>query len=201
MMRALWSFFRGVPVLAYAFIGCVALGASAVVWHNTAVTRADAAGYARAVNNARFDSAMIAVVDSNRAHATAKTDTVWRTFTAKVAKVDTQAIETAALARQLPPDVAALPEVRALTASVFRLTASLADLAKDTTRLANTLAAERAAHKVSLDVRDGQVRNARLENARQAAMILALEKRPTRKEEALVAFGSAAAGAACGRWC
>lgn len=187
-MTDVWRFLRGIPAFAYALAGCVALASLLVAKYYNDVADADAAGYARAIQNTRFDSTLVALVDSGRVRAAVHVDTIRDTVRVRVERVRDVIVRVPDSVRVAVPVVDTLViESQALVRAVDSLTGALAT--------------ERAATKVSLDVRDGLIRDARLENARQAAMIIALEKRPTRAQAALFSVGSAAAGAACGRWC
>jgi len=165
-----------------------------VVYHVHAVDSAEERGYQRALNNAKFDSAKVAMVDSIRARAQGRTDTIVRVVRAKAARVDSQAIRMAALAAQIPvalDSIPAIKELRALTVTHKEETRALTD---SIAALHVKIDEERAATKVSLDLRDGMVRDARLENARLAAENLALRKRPTRTQQVATGITAFAVG-------
>lgn len=200
MIRDLLAGVRDLKMVGIGAVTLVAVVSTELVRVDRLAKKAYQTGRADERNAANFDSTLRAAVDSNRTKTKAQVETVFRTLRAAVAKVDTQAIAAAALASRIPPTVRD-PVVDSLKQRLPVLVASVAALTAKVDTLARALKADSAATKVSLEVRDGLIRNARLENARQAAMILALEKRPTRAQAALLSLGSAAAGAACGRWC
>lgn len=187
-MTEILRFLRGIPALAYALAGSAALATLLVTWHYQSVADADAAGYARAIQNTRFDSTLVALVDSGRVRASVHVDTIRDTVRVRVDRVRAVIVRVPDSIRVAVPVVDTLViESRALVAAVDSLS--------------RALDAERAANALALTVTRGQITESRLETARQAAMAQALAKRPTRAQAVLVAVGSAAAGAACGRWC
>lgn len=194
----LWRFLRGIPALAYAFAGGVALVAVLTTWHARTVEAAYQRGRSDVLQAAHFDSTLRAVVDSSRAKTKATVDTVFRSVRAAAAKVDSQAIAAAALASRIPETVRD-PIVDSLKRALPVLVVSVAVLTAKVATLDSALKADSVATKVSIDVRDGLIRNARLENARQAATILALEKRPTRAQAVIVAVASAGVGVIGGK--
>lgn len=200
MWRDLLTGVRDLKMIGIGAVTLVAVVSTELVRVDRLEKKAYQTGRSDERNAANFDSTFRAMVDRDRIKTKAKVDTVFRTVRAAVAKVDSQAIAAAALASRIPATVRD-PVVDSLKRAMPVLVASVAVLTAKVARLDSALKADSAATKESIDVRDGLIRNARLENARQAATILALEKRPTRAQAALFSLGSAAAGAACGRWC
>jgi len=194
MWRGFLAWAKQIPLRVWLVLGTVIALFAIVVYHVHAVDSAEERGYQRALNNARFDSAKVAMVDSIRARAKGRTDTIVRVVRAKAARVDSQAIRMAALAAQIPAVLDSIPEVKELRALAVEHAAETRSLVDSIGALHVKLDEERAATKVSLDLRDGMVRDARLENARLAAENAALMKRPTRTQQVATGIVSFAAG-------
>ena len=194
MWRGFLAWAKQIPLRVWLVLGTVIALFAIVVYHVHAVDSAEERGYQRALNNARFDSAKVAMVDSIRARAKDRTDTVVRVVRAKAARVDSQAIRVAALAVQIPAVLDSIPEVKELRSLAVEHAAETRSLVDSIGALHVKLDEERAATKVSLDLRDGMVRDARLENARLAAENAALMKRPTRTQQVATGIVSFAVG-------
>jgi hypothetical protein len=172
-------FVRAVPVTFWLTLGLVASVAGASWWHTRAVDAADARGYQRALNNARFDSTMHAMADTARARSEAKTDTVLQTVTQHVTRIRTVTVHDT---------------IRTAFPVVDTLVIESQSLAVAVDSLVVAIGKERAATKVALDLRDVAIRDSRLENARLSAQNAALSKRPTRTQAGALAVVTAAAG-------
>lgn len=170
---------RAVPVTFWVTLLLLSGVVGASWWHTRAVDAADARGYQRALDHARFDSALYAMADTVKARAAAKTDTVLQTVTQHVTKIKTVRV----------PDT-----VRVAFPVVDTLVIESLALAKAVDSLVVAITNERAATKVALDLRDVAIRDSRLENARKDAQIAALSKRPTRLQAGAGAIVAAAAG-------
>lgn len=178
-MTGVLRILRAVPVTFWLALGLMGASYSASIWHHRAVSRAYEQGRVDLLRQVRFDSALYAMADTAKARAAAKTDTILRTVTQHVTKIRTVTVHDTI--RQAFPVVDTLViESQALAVAVDSLVVAIT--------------AERAATKISLDLRDVAIRDARLENARLAAQNAALAKRPTRLQAAAVAVLSAAGG-------
>lgn len=170
---------RAVPVTFWLTLLLLSGVVGASWWHTRAVDAADARGYQRALDHARFDSALYAMADTVKARAAAKTDTVLRTVTQHVTKIRAVTVHDT---------------IRTAFPVVDTLVIESQALAKAVDSLVVAITQERAATKISLDLRDVAIRDARLENARLAAQNAALSKRPTRVQATAVAILTAAGG-------
>ena len=194
MWRGFLAWAKQIPLRVWVVLGIVIALLAVVAYHVHAVDAAEERGYQRALNNAKFDSAKVAMVDSIRARTQGRTDTIVRVVRAKAARVDSQAIRMAALAEQIPIVFDSIPAVKELRALAVEHAAETRSLADSISALHVKLDEERAATKGSLDLRDGMVRDARLENARLAAQNVALMKRPTRTQQVATGIVSFAVG-------
>lgn len=185
-MLNVWRFLRGIPAFAYALAGCVALGALLVAERQMSIDRAYERGKTETLAAAHFDSTLVALVDRQREAGAARVDTVRDTVRVRVERVRDVIVRVPDSIRVAVPVVDTLViESRALVASVDSL--------------ARALDAERAANALALTVTRGQITESRLETARQAAMVQALSKRPTRAQAVLVGIASAGVGVIGGK--
>jgi len=174
----------------------VAIGVmGAIAWHlhtdRVAIAEAKESGRKSALEAARFDSALRAIIRKQVDTAQRRTDSVRTVVRWRVASVDSQAIAAATLAHQLPPSVDTLPAVVALKDAVFTLAATVKDLRADIHADSIALADERKAVRAAFMMDSTAIESARLANIAQRDTITTLTKRPTRRKALLWSVGGA----------
>lgn len=186
-MTALWRFLRGIPALAYALAGCVVIGGALVAWQESRVSSAYQQGRTDERNDAHFDSTLVALVDSGRARASVRVDTIRDTVRVRVDRVRDVIVRVPDSIRVLVPVVDTLViESRALASAVDSL--------------ARALDAERAANALALTVSRDATVSLRLAKVSLEGQLLSLQKRPTRAQAVLLSLASAGVGVAAGKW-
>lgn len=194
---------KRIPTLVWVVVVGAGLAAGAWTWHGTwhrnAVTAAYAKGRKDLLEKAQFDTTLLAMFTKQRAAQQQRTDSVITVVKWRVAAVDSQAIVAAALARQLPPDIAALPEVVELKAAVFSVEASTRRLRDSIPQLIErAVLEERATQQLEVAAARAAVTAARLENITLTDSIAVLEKRPRWSTVRKVGAYAAGAGVVLG---
>lgn len=181
-MTALKDIWRGLTSLP-SFIQGAAIIALALpllfAWDGHRIASAEQRGADRVLARARVDSIALKASLKAAYMARTKTDTVLKVVTAKAKAVDSAAIIAAAFARQLPPALDTIPAVQELRGMVIDLSVRTTELAADVDSLTRTLDAERATHRMAVDVAVAQLAEANMVILAKTDTITTLERRPT----------------------
>jgi hypothetical protein len=204
VVRSVATIARAVPLALYLTTGGAALVLGGAHWHARAMIARDArqfaAGRKDVLDQTRFDSTLVALTTRHRRAAEQATDSARVIIRTVAARVDSEAIAAAVLARRIPPALDAVPEVVALQRAVFRLEVSTHALADSVERLGHAIDTERAAAALSRDMLTAQYRAVNMVRIAQADTIeaqqAALDERPTWGTVRKTAAMSAAVGAA-----
>lgn len=182
LMRA-WSFAKGVPSLVGLALTVFGVAVGAWQWHGGAVSDAYAKGRTDVLDQARVDSALIAMTIDARAKAMARTDTVRDTVRVRVERVREVAV-------RVPDSVrVAYPVVDTLVVESARLVAAVDSLTQ-------AIDMERATNAMALAVITAQLTESRLVNIRQADSLRAEVARPKRTIKGTVISAAIGAGLA-----
>jgi hypothetical protein len=182
MMALTWL--RRVPRDVWFLVAGVAL---IVAGYFTVIAKINAAyerGKRDAAQGVVFDSVMVARAAERVAKANAHTDTVTQRVLVTRYKLDTLVV-------QLPPEVANVPEVKALVTTVQTLTVQVDSLVSAHT-------AERAAWTEKARVDSSAIYALRIIGTAQRDSIVQLEKRPTRLKAAVYTVLAGAVGFVAG---
>lgn len=171
--RDIWFLVAGVALVVCGYFAVLNYGAEK---YNS--------GKRAAAQGIVFDSVTLARAAERVAKANAHTDTITRNVVKTRWKIDT-------LVRELPPDVAAIPEVNVLVTSVRTLTVQVDSLT-------TAHAAERLATIERARVDSSAIYALRVMNTAQRDTIVQLQKRPTRLKAAVYTVIAGALGVVAG---
>lgn len=162
---AAWRAVKLVPAWVYLATLLAGVVGTHLVTDQRRVDVAYRRGHAAALDGAHFDSVMVTRIADARRAAVAQTDTIWRTVTKHVRRVDSIHVPDTVRVRYPVVDTLVV-ESRALVVAVDSLT--------------RTLTTERNATVLLVTTLQQSVQDARLVTARLDAQNAALRKRPTR---------------------
>lgn len=179
LLTRLGQFAHSIPTVGYVFALSVTVVSAGAWWHGRAVDAMFERGRQDVIRAAKMDSTILEFAIAAQVLARSRTDTVIRYITQQAARVDSEAIAAAALARQVPVLYDSVPEVRALKAAVFRMEVTVHALTDSIPKLLQTIDSERATARMTQDVLSAELTAAKIIIVAKSDSIAELEKRPT----------------------